>query len=314
MPTSAQETPFNALLEHDLIKYWLSNTTSPNSREAKRGDLLEFIQSLKIRSIDDFRNIKRPDIIEWRDSMAGDQDKPVFAVRSIKRKMSTISKFFRHLTDQRFIEVNPALDVERPKLTANEGVTSIISDDQARDLLNAPDPNTLKGKRDRAILETFLYHALRRSEVCGIRLQDIQEREGIKTFAIFGKGNKVRYVEISPSAIRRINEYLAALGNPTDPELALFRSMSNNGKDINRPLTPNAIYKLVIHYAQKSGIDTSHFSPHSLRATAGTNALKNGVDIRKVQHWMGHASVQTTAMYDKRNNRPEDSPTFRVRY
>jgi hypothetical protein len=51
------------------------------------------------------------------------------------------------LTDQRFIEVNPALDVERPKLTANEGETAIISDDQARDLLNTPDPATLKGKR-----------------------------------------------------------------------------------------------------------------------------------------------------------------------
>lgn len=314
MPTVAPESPFNALLEHDLVKYWLSNTTSSNTREAKRGDLLEFIQSFKIRSINDFKDIKRSDIIEWRDSLTGSQDNPGFSIRSVKRKMSTMSKFFRHLTDQRFIEVNPAIDVERPKLTANEGETAIISDDQARDLLEAPDTNTLKGKRDRAILETFLYHALRRSEVCNLHLKDIQEREGIKTFAVFGKGNKTRYVEISPSAIRRINDYLTALGNPTDPELALFRSMSNNGKDTGRPLTPNAIYKLVIHYALKAGIDTSHFSPHSLRATAGTNALKNGVDIRKVQKWMGHANVQTTAMYDKRGNRPEDSPTYRVKY
>jgi len=141
--------------------------------------------------------------------------------------MSTIAKFFRHLADQQFIKVNPALDVERPKLTANEGETAIISDEQAKDLLNATDSNTLKGKRDRAILETFLFHALRRSELCQVRLKDIQEREGIKTFYIYGKGDKVRYVEINPSAIRRINEYLVALGNPSDPELPLFRSLSN---------------------------------------------------------------------------------------
>ena len=314
MPTTAPESPFKALLEHDLLKYWLSNTTSPNTREAKRGDLQEFILALKIRSIEDFKRIQRPDIIEWRDSLAAGQDKPGYAIRSIKRKMSTIAKFFRHLSDQRFIDINPALDVDRPKLTANEGVTSIISNDQARKLINTPDPATLKGKRDRAILEVFLFHALRRSEVLQLRLKDIQEREGIKTFYIKGKGDKERYVEISPSAIRRINEYLAALGNPTDPERPLFGSLSNNGKNTPRPLTPNAIYQLIVDYAEKAEIDTTHFSPHSLRATAGTNALKNGVDIRKVQHWMGHASVQTTAMYDKRDNRPEDSPTYMVRY
>jgi site-specific recombinase XerD len=79
-------------------------------------------------------------------------------------------------------------------------------------------------------------------------------------------------------------------------------------------MVPSGIYALVVKYGQKVGIDTSHFSPHSLRATAATNALIHGEDIRKVQHWLGHASIQTTAMYDKRDHRPEDSPTFRVRY
>ncbi len=314
MPTANSKTPVKALITHDLIKSWLQNTYSPNTRDAQRVDLEEFILSLSIQTIDDFKRIHRQDIMTWRDSLPGSQDNPKYAIRSIKRKMAMISKFFGYLADQRFIEINPALDVERPKLTANEGETAIISNDQARDLINAPDPATIKGKRDRAILETFLYHALRRSEVCNLRLKDIQERDGIKTFCVHGKGDKTRYVEISPSAIRRINEYLAAAGNLTDPELAVFSSLSNNGKNSGRPLTPGAIYKLVVHYAQLAGIDTEHFSPHSLRATAGTNALKNGVDIRKVQKWMGHASVQTTAMYDKRDNRPEDSPTFRIRY
>ena len=56
-------------------------------------------------------------------------------------------------------------------------------------------------------------------------------------------------------------------------------------------MTPIAIYNLVIRYGQKAGIDTSHYSPHSLRATAATQALLNGVDIRKVQYWLGHASI-----------------------
>jgi site-specific recombinase XerC len=55
-------------------------------------------------------------------------------------------------------------------------------------------------------------------------------------------------------------------------------------------------------------------SVHSLRATAATNALSNNADIAKVQEWLGHADISTTRMYNKRQFRPEDSPTFKVRY
>jgi site-specific recombinase XerD len=314
MPTTDPERLVKALFKHDLIKTWLQNTISPNSQDARRVDLQEFILALKIQSIEDFKRIQRQDIIEWRDSLTVAAETPKYAVRSIKRKMSTISKFFGHLMNVHFIMVNPTLDVERPKLTANEGVTAIISDDQTKDILDAPDPKTLIGKRDRAILEVFAFHALRRNELCQLKLQDIQEREGIKTFYVLGKGSKERYLPINPSAIRRINEYLTALGNPKDGELPLFSSLSNNGKSSGRPLTPVSVYRIVMNYARKVGIDTGKFSTHSLRATAASNAIRRGVDIRKVQRWLGHASIQTTAMYDKNVDRPEDSPTYSVRY
>jgi len=314
MPIPATERPFKALLKHRLIKDWLKNTTSPNTRDAMRVDLLNFLQSVKLREIDDLKNIKRTDIMKWRDAMTGTKEKPGLAIRSVKRKLSTVSRFFEFLCDEEFVETNPFLGVERPKLTANEGATAAISERQAMNLLDAPDPDTLIGKRDRAILAMFLYHALRRSELCQLRLKDIQEREGIKQLKILGKGDKERYIPIHPSAARRINDYWQAQRNPTDKELPLFRSHSNNGKNARKPLTPTAVYQLVIRYGEKAGIDTSNFSPHSLRATAATNTLSNGEDIRRVQKWLGHSTIQTTAMYDKRNNRPEDSPTYRVRY
>ena len=131
-----------------------------------------------------------------------------------------------------------------------------------------------------------------------------------------GKGDKVRYVPINPVAIRRIYEYLEESGpqHAGNKDSAIFRALSNNKKFSTTGMTPIAIYNLVIRYGQKVGIDTSHYSPHSLRATAATQALINGVDIRKVQYWLGHASIQTTAMYDKRENRPEESPSYRVSY
>ena len=67
---------------------------------------------------------------------------------------------------------------------------SAISDAQALRLLEAPPEDTLKGKRDRAILSVLLYHGLRRDELCGIRGMDIQERQGMVHFMVHGKGDK----------------------------------------------------------------------------------------------------------------------------
>jgi site-specific recombinase XerD len=315
MPPDAPKSHiFFALLDDPIVKNWLDNTISPASRTSKRQDLMGFISWFKIKSTEDIKDIKRSDIIEWRDAMLGPKDDPHYAIRTVKRNMATISKFFELLCDNKVLETNVVLGVERPKLNTTEGATQAINAAQARDLLDAPDPKTIKGKRDRAILATFLFHALRRSELCNLKVKDILERDGIKQLKIHGKGDKERYVPLHPVAIARINDYLNACGHGNNKELAIFRSLSNNGMHSGKGISPIAVYELVIKYGQKVGIDTSHFSPHSLRATAATNTLINGEDIRKVQHWLGHASIQTTAMYDKRDHRPEDSPTFRVRY
>lgn len=315
MPKTPPKQAPAALLDHVLVKNWLSNALSPATRVSRHDDLTSFIAYARVRAIDDFKKIKRADIIEWRDSLIGSKEKPGFAIRTVKRRMATISKFFEHLCDEKIIAVNVVQGVERPKLTTTEGATSIISDRQAKDLLDAPDPATLKGKRDRAILATFLYHALRRAELCNLKVKDLLEREGIKQLKIFGKGSKERYVPVHPVAQTRIAEYLAVAGHGNNKESALFRPISNNSAArALKGLSPNAVYELVIHYGLKVGIEAGNFSTHSLRATAATNALNNREDLRKVQNWLGHANVSTTAMYDKRENRPEDSPTYRVRY
>ena len=313
-PDAPKPYIFFALLNDPIVKNWLDNCISLASREAKRQDLTNFISWFKLATMEDIKKIKREDIIGWRDAMLGPKDDRRYAIRTVKRNMATISKFLELLCDNKILEINVVQGVERPKLNTTEGATQAINAAQARDLLDAPDMKTLKGKRDRAILATFLFHALRRSELCNLKIKDILERDGIKQLKIHGKGDKERYVPLHPVAATRITDYLNACGHGNDKELAIFRSLSNNGMRTGKGISPIAVYELVIKYGQKVGIDTSHFSPHSLRATAATNTLINGEDIRKVQHWLGHASIQTTAMYDKRDHRPEDSPTFRVRY
>ena len=92
----------------------------------------------------------------------------------------------------------------------------------------------------------------------------------------------------------------------------LFRSI--RGRTAGGAVTGNGIYKVVAQWAHTAGIQVEGLGVHGLRATAATNALEHDADIAKVQTWLGHANISTTRLYDRRGQRPEDSPTFKVKY
>ena len=107
-------------------------------------------------------------------------------------------------------------------------------------------------------------------------------------------------------------------GHAADTSGPVFRPVTNNRTgDLNRALDPASVYKNIVRkYGLETGIsaEVNGLCVHSLRATAATNALSHEADIAKVQEWLGHANVSTTRLYDRRKTRPEDSPTFRVKY
>jgi len=136
-------------------------------------------------------------------------------------------------------------------------------------------------------------------------------------FRLHGKRGKIRYVEAHPAALGLIQDYLDLAGHGPDPEAPLFRPVKNNASKagLDKPLSPDSVYQsIVIPYAERLGISAELLGPHALGATAATNALEHGCDIAKVQEWLGHANISTTRLYDRRQKRPEDSPTFKVQY
>jgi integrase len=147
---------------------------------------------------------------------------------------------------------------------------------------------------------------------------DIHQREGVPHVRVEGKGDKVRYLPLAVVAQRLITAYLKTAGHAEDLKGALFRPVKNNRtKTLAKPLHPVSVYQdIVRRYAREVGLIDAvpGICVHSMRATAATNALANNADIAKVQEWLGHADISTTRMYDKRQSRPEDSPTFKVRY
>jgi integrase/recombinase XerD len=310
---------YNALADVPPELEWLANITNLKTRRAYKVDVAEFIAFTGLPDHAALRTVVRAHVIAWRKDMDARQLAPA----SIRRKLSALSSLFDYLCERNAVLGNPVDGVKRPAQLSNEGNTPALGDAQARRLLEAPAPDTLKGIRDRAILATLLYHGIRREELCLLRLKDLQSREGVMHFRIHGKRGKIRFVPVHPMALRLIEEYLQAGkhgGGQMHKSLdeALFRPVKNNrtGK-LDKHLDPGSIYRNVLRkYGRETGInaEVNGLCVHSLRATAATNALSNEADIAKVQEWLGHANVSTTRLYDRRKTRPEDSPTFHVKY
>jgi integrase/recombinase XerD len=301
---------FRQLAEVPPAKAWFANIDNPQTRRAYQSDVQEFMAFTGIDDPTMLRDVARAHVLAWR----RDLEHRALSGASIRRKLAALSSLFEALCEANAIQGNPVDGVKRPKMASSEGKTPAIGDHQARALLEVADRTTLRGMRDRAILTTLLYHGLRRAELCALRVTDIQERRGVMHLQVHGKGSKIRYVPLHPGAADAIAAYLEAADHGEDKAGALFRPVSNNTRSGTASITPDGVYKLLASYAKALQIDVTGFGPHALRATAATNALDHGADIAKVQEWLGHANIATTRVYDRRQGRPEDSPTFKVAY
>jgi len=147
--------------------------------------------------------------------------------------------------------------------------------------------------RDRAILELLWSTGLRVSELCGLKLEDINFNRN--EFSVKGKGSKYRVVFFSEDAKGWVKKYLDARKD-LSPMLFVSHDRARKGRDEMAGVTPRTVQRLVEHYAQIAGI-TKRISPHTLRHSFATDLLMNGADLRSVQSLLGHASVTTTQIY-----------------
>ena len=288
---------------------WFANLANKSTRRAYENALQDFMRFTGIARPEEFRQVTRAHVIAWRDDLVH----RVLSGMTIRHRLAALSSLFEYLCEKNTVTHNPVKGVKRPPVESYEGKTPALGDHQARALLDAPIGDSLKAKRDRAMLATLLYHALRREELCKLSVKDFRhERRGVAHLKVFGKGSKTRYVPLHPAASGLIVDYLEAAGHGAEDAGALFRPLHNNRADgLARAITPDAVYKIVRGYSGALGFQ---IGAHALRATAATNALDHQADIAKVQEWLGHANIATTRIYDHRKTRPEDSPTFKVAY
>jgi integrase/recombinase XerD len=209
--------------------------------------------------------------------------------RSVARHLVTIRHFFRFLLLEGAIESDPAANIESPKF--RQSLPEFLSVDEVDRLLRQPDKNDVVGIRDRAMIELMYSTGLRVSELCGLRVSDLQMEPGC--LRCIGKGNKERLVPVGKRALEAVQTYLR------DARQALARGVASPYLFLNQKghkLNRIAFWKILGEYGRKAGLRKS-LTPHMLRHSFATHLLDRGADLRSVQMMLGHSDISTTQIY-----------------
>ena len=206
---------------------------------------------------------------------------------SISRKLSTLRSFFDYCLKKGAVKTNPAKEVSSPKIPKR--IPKFLTVDEVFALIEAPDTASAMGRRDRAILELLYASGLRVSELVGLKMSELDIKEGM--VRVLGKGRKERLVPVGEKACEALRQYLelrpALVYGDSD---AVF--INKHGKRIS----VRSVERMLIKYLKQSGINKS-VTPHVLRHTFATHLLNAGADMRGIQELLGHTSLSTTQKY-----------------
>jgi site-specific recombinase XerD len=272
-------------LVRDLRGYLLTERKrSPLTVAAYERDLMEFTAFL--RETQASASLQAVKATQIRQYIAHLFDARGCDSRTVCRKLSSIRALYRFLKITGILENDPAAAIPGPSIAKKRPAPLKV--DEVMKLLRTSLAGRTEAaqRRDNAIMELFYASGMRRAELAGIRLADVDLAE--RTIRVTGKGNKERLVVINRAAAEAIEAYLRV--RPRSADSALF--LGRGGK----ALTPKHVWRIFRAIYQISGVQ-KHASPHTLRHSFATHLVENGVDLETVRELLGHESLATTGVY-----------------
>jgi len=281
------ESALRALTDELRVR-WYSKALQKQAHNV----LLRFLDHLREKGIRDLRAVREEHIIAYARSLQeprGERGQP-YSVATQRSYLALVQRLFRFLFREGVILQDPTLDLVLPSW--KKLPRALLNQAQSRRLVSSPDPFTVRGKRDRAVLELLYGTAIRVGECERLDLRDIDLLR-CQLFIRLGKGHKDRVVPLVGRAAAALDVYL----KDSRPELvhdpreqALFLTTRGTRLPVKR------IQDLVRSHARAAGI-TVRVTPYTLRHGCAMHLLQNGADVRHVQKLLGHAHLKTTAIY-----------------
>ena len=277
-------------LEHFVQVLKIEKNHSSNTIDSYLLDIKSFEKYLKKRKISFQNTVNDTEVVKkYFRYLSRSKISP----RSIKRKFSSLSSYFSYLIDRKIIKKNPLNGIYTPKLIKK--LPTVLSVDEIKQIFKQSEntDNELLGLRDRCIIELLYSCGLRVSELCELKVNNIQFDANVIRF--FGKGNKERIIPLTFYAKEWLEKYLyqsrQILSNrKLSDQKYVF--LSNNGKRLTRA----AIWQSIKKYVNAAGI-TKTVSPHTFRHSFATHLVDGGANLVEIQKLLGHSDISTTEIY-----------------
>lgn len=213
-----------------------------------------------------------------------------YAPATLSRRLVVLRVFFRFLCQEGLIPTDPAAVLEVGRI--RRVLPDVVSEEEMRRLVEAPDASTPLGLRNRTLLELLYACGLRVSEAVNLRVADVDFEQ--RMVRVKGKGGKQRIVPLGVVAQDQTQVYLDS-ARP-----ALLKERADGGRlfvtRTGRAMDRQLVWRLIKRMAAKANLPAT-LSPHSLRHAFATHLLSNGAPLRLIQEMLGHADIGTTQIY-----------------
>ena len=286
--------------QSDLVELYLLRFDRPNTRRAYARDLESFFGT-PVVTLEMAREVTFPHVNAFIAELESRSRSPA----TIRRRVTAIRGFFAWLVALGFLPLNPAdrqlvrrVSLDRPQ----DRVLTVLTKEQARQLVDAVDLAKPTGPRDRALLLTLLHCVLRRSEAAGMDFEHIRQSGPHWVLDLpRTKGGANQTVKMPAHAAESVLELKATYGYSSG---AVWRSFSNNSRGSR--LTGASVYNIVSRHAKRAGIRDS-VGAHTLRHTGCTLAIEAGASVQQVKSHARHKNLETTMIYVHQRDRLNDS-------
>ncbi len=270
------------LIDSFIDALWVENGLSQNTLSAYASDLRIFNKSLAKKSLLQAANSDITLFLSQRYEQG-------ISARSSARILSSLRRFYSYLLRENQVNTDPTALIDTPQL--GRPLPGTLSEHDVELLLNTPEPTSILGARDKAMLEMLYATGLRVSELVSLTTNQINLRLGV--LRVTGKGNKERLTPIGEQAMDCLEDYMQ------HSRIALLSERPCNTIFVtNRAagMTRQAFWHIIKRHAKKAGI-SKELSPHTLRHAFATHLLNHGADLRVVQLLLGHSDLSTTQIY-----------------
>jgi integrase/recombinase XerD len=255
------------------------NTEISYERDLK--DAAEYFSRNDISSLKDITATNLNSYMLWL-------EKENLSSATVSRRIAALRSFFQYLKKENIVDTDPTGELKRPKV--EKKAPRILDSEEVDRLMAQPDRKTLKGLRDRAMLELLYATGIRVSELISLEMSDIELKRG---YMVCRRKVRESWIPFGDSAKKALSMYLKHARDVflKGKESSLVFTNCSGGS-----MSRQGFWKIIKKYAADAGI-SGEITPHTLRHSFAIHLLQNGAELKNVQEMLGHSDISTTAMY-----------------